>query len=137
MGTGGSHIRHARMAWLPPRRPATGSYVIGFIYGMGAGIAAVTAEYLYKQWDPVVPWFHGLHMWVPLQLGIGYCIYKLVNLPNTNLLDAFIVFAFCTALLRVVLATMILHQSIPVQSWIAFGLVFSATLIKTFWGKFT
>lgn len=108
--------------------------MIAFAFGSVAAIAAVTAEWAYKQeWVTSVPWWHHLHLWVPLQLLIGYCIYRLVNLPEINLLDAFIVFALCTALLRIIIATAVLHQHIPVQSWVGFALVLSATLVKTFW----
>ncbi len=103
------------------------------VFGLGAGLPAVLAEYLYVRWPPGVPWWHGLWMWAPIQLCIGYSIYRLVTLPGTNLLDAFIVFAFCTALLRILLATVILQQDIPIQSWVGFALVFSATLVKYFW----
>lgn len=108
--------------------------VIAFAFGAVAGVAAVVAEWAYKQeWATSVPWWHHLHLWLPLQLVIGYCIYRLVNLPGVNLLDAFVVFAFCTALLRIVTAIFLLHQHIPIQSWVAFALVLSAPLVKTFW----
>jgi hypothetical protein len=108
--------------------------VIGFAFGAVAAVAAVAAEWLYKQpFVTAVPWIHHLYLWLPLQLCIGYCIYRLVNLPGTNLLDAFIVFAFCTAFLRIFVAIGVLHQTIPLQSWIAFALVLAATCVKTFW----
>jgi hypothetical protein len=66
---------------------------------------------------------------------IGYCVYRMVNAPGANLIDAFIVFAFCTAVLRIIVATALLRQTIPVQSWIAFGLVLAATCVKTFWSQ--
>lgn len=104
---------------------------VGFLFAGLAGTAAVTAEYLYKTWEG--PWWTGLYMWIPIQLTIGYCVYRMVNLPGTNLLDAFILFALATALLRVVLAICILGQTVPLPSWVGFGLVLLATLVKTFW----
>jgi hypothetical protein len=110
----------------------------GLQFGLAAGVLAVSAEWCYKQpWAVDGPWIKYVWVWLPMQLGIGYCIYRLVNLPGTNLLDAFIVFAFCTALLRIIVASAILGQTIPIQSWIGFGLVLSATLVKTFWEKFS
>jgi hypothetical protein len=108
--------------------------VLGFVFGFGGACAAIAAEWLYKQ--PFVmdaPWWKHLYLWLPLQLWIGYCIFRLVNMPGTNLLDAVIFFAFGSAVLRIIVATAVLHQTITIQTWVAFGLVLAATCVKTFW----
>jgi len=109
--------------------------MIAFLFAFIGAIAAVTAEWLYKQ--PFVIeniWGH-LYLWLPIQFVIGYCVFRMVNLPGTNLLDAFVVFAFFTAFLRIIVSTSILHQTIPTQSWVAFGLLLAATCVKTFWSQ--
>lgn len=104
------------------------------LFGLGAGIPAILAEYLYKQpWATAVPWYYNLWIWAPLQLCIGYCIYRLVNIPGMSILEAFVVFAFCTSLLRIVLSAFILKQDISTGAWVAFGLIVLANIIKTFW----
>jgi hypothetical protein len=107
--------------------------VLPFLYAFIGGAAAVTAEWLYKQpyvIDAPLKWALA---WMPLQAVIGYCVFRMVNMPGATLLDAFIVFAFCTAFLRIFVAIGVLHQTIPLQSWIAFALVLAATCVKTFW----
>lgn len=101
-----------------------------YLFGMLAGVAAVIAEILYVRWTG--PWWTGLHYWLPIQLVIGYSIFRLVTNPGTSLLDAFIVFALCTAILRVG-ASLWLGQDIRTGTWVAFGLIILANLIKTFW----
>ena len=103
-----------------------------FLFAFVGAVAAVTAEWLYKQ--PFIIdniWGH-IYLWLPIQLMIGYCVFRMANLSG-NLLDAFVVFAFCTALLRVIVSLGILHQTVPTQSWVAFGLLLAATCVKTFW----
>jgi len=105
-----------------------------FLFGLMAGVPAILAEYLYKQWTG--PWWTGLWLWTPLQLMIGYAIYRLVNIPGLSILEAFVVFAACTATLRIVLSVFILHQHITTGAWIAFGLIVLANIVRTFWESF-
>jgi hypothetical protein len=100
------------------------------LWGLCAGIPAVAAEYLYRTLPG--PWHHYLWLWVPIQMAIGYSIYRLVTIPGTSLLDAMVVWAFCTAGLRV-LISLGLGDDIKTGTWIAFGLVLLATAIKTYW----
>ena len=100
------------------------------IWGLGAGVPAVVLEYLYRTLPG--PWAHWLWLYGPLQLLIGYSIYKLVNAPGVTLLDALVVFAGATAGLRV-LASFMLGDTIRWGTWIAFGLVLLANLVRTYW----
>lgn len=117
----GRGLVQARMAPVSP----------ALLYGLLAGVPAIVAEWLYKVWEG--PWWTGLWLWVPLQLTIGYSIYRLVNIPGISILEAFVVFAACTAAFRIVLSVLILHQEVSTGAWIAFGLIVLANLVRTFW----
>jgi hypothetical protein len=105
-----------------------------FIWGLGAGVPAVVLEYLYR----TLPGSWSSYLWVyaPMQLLIGYSIYRLVTTPGTSLLDALVVFAGATAGLRI-LATFMLGDQIRTGTWIAFGLVMTANIVRTYWESIT
>lgn len=106
------------------------------MWSIGAAVPAVVAEALYRMWDTSRPWWHGLWMWIPLQLAIGYCIFKLVTAPSSgSLLDAFVVWAFATTLLRVVVTLLVLGETVKGGTWIALGLLTLARVVQTFWGR--
>ena len=103
------------------------------MWGLAAALPAVFAEYLYRTWTG--SWLSGLWMWIPLQLAIGYCIYRLVTIPNTTLLDAFVIWAFSTTFMRVIISTLILHDDIKAGTWFALALLLMARVAQTFWGR--
>lgn len=102
-------------------------------WGFAAGSLAVLAEYLYK--TITQPWSHYVWAWVPIQTTIGYCIYRLVTYPHTNLLDAFVTFAFATISLRVSTSQFLLHEDIRTGTWIALALIVLAKLSQAAWGR--
>jgi len=104
-------------------------------WGLAAAVPAVLAEYLYRMWPVGTPWWHGLWLWVPLQLSIGYCIFRLVSAPGTTLLDAFIVWAFSTTAMRVFVSVMILHDDVKPGTWFALGLLIMAKIAQSAWGR--
>lgn len=103
------------------------------LWGLTAAVPAVLAEYLYRTLPG--PWWHWLWVWVPLQLTIGYSIYRLVTIPNTALLDTFVVWAFSTTLMRVVISVVLLGDTVKPGTWFALGLLVMARLAQTFWGR--
>jgi multidrug transporter EmrE-like cation transporter len=105
------------------------------LWGLTAAVPAVLAEYLYRIIPPTTPWWHWLWAWIPLQLAIGYSIYRLVTTPNTTLLDAFVVWAFSTTAMRVVVSVVVLGESIKGGTWFALGLLIMAKISQTFWGR--
>lgn len=105
------------------------------LWALGAAFPAVLAEYLYRIWPPDKTWAEGLWIWFPLQLLIGYCIFKLVTTPNTTLLDAFVVWAFSTTAMRVVVSVFVLGETIKGGTWFALGLLIMAKVAQTFWGR--
>ena len=105
------------------------------LWGLAAAVPAVLAEYLYRMWPVGTPWWHGLWLWVPLQLSIGYCIFRLVSAPGTTLLDAFIVWAFSTTAMRVFVSVMILHDDVKSGTWFALGLLIMAKIAQSYWGR--
>ena len=112
------------LAWL--LTPAT-------LWGLGAAIPAVFNEYLYRTLPG--PWWSYLYLWVPSSLTIGYCIYRLVTIPATTLLDAFVVWAFSTTFMRVFVSLVLLHESIRAGTWVALGLLILARIAQTAWGR--
>ena len=104
-------------------------------FGIMAAVPAVLAEYLYTRWPPWLAWWQGLPIWLPLQLVIGYAIFRMVTTPGVSLLDAFVIWAACTAGLRILVSCAILGQEIKTGTWIAFGLILAAQVVRAFWEK--
>jgi len=103
------------------------------LWGLAAAVPAVLAEYLYRTLPG--PWWTYLYLWVPMQLTIGYCIYRLVSIPNTALMDAFIVWAFSTTFMRVAISVLVLRDQIKGGTWFALGLLMMARVAQSFWGR--
>lgn len=101
------------------------------LYSLLAGVTAVVAEGLYVRWT--APWWHGLWLWIPMQLLIGYSVYRLVTSPSLSLLDAFVMFALVTAALRIAIAVLVLRQDIAPGAWAAFVLLIAANFIRHYW----
>ena len=103
------------------------------LWGLGAAVPAVLAEYLYRTLPG--PWWGYLYLWLPIQMAIGYAVYRLVTIPQTSLLDAFVVFAFSTTTLRVFVTVALLHDTVRTGTWIALGLVIVARIVQSVWGR--
>jgi hypothetical protein len=103
------------------------------LWGLAAAVPAVLAEYLYR----TLPgsWLSHLYLWVPIQLTIGYCIFRLVTVPNTPLMDAFVVWAFSTTFMRVAISILILRDQVKGGTWFALGLLVMARIAQSFWGR--
>jgi hypothetical protein len=104
-------------------------------WGLAAAFPAVLAELCYRKWPVEWPWWYGLPAWVPMQLAIGYCIFRLVSVPSTTLLDAFVVWAFSTTAMRVAVSTLILGETIKGGTLFALGLLVMARIAQSFWGR--
>ena len=102
-------------------------------WGLTAAVPAVLAEYLYRTLPG--PWWTYLYLWVPLQLCIGYSIYRLVTIPQTSLLDAFVVWAFSTTAMRVAVTVLLLGDSVKSGTWFALALLVLARIAQTYWGR--
>jgi multidrug transporter EmrE-like cation transporter len=102
-------------------------------WGLAAAVPAVLAEYLYRTLQG--SWLSHIYLWIPLQLSIGYCIFRLVTIPNTTLLDAFAVWAFSTIFMRVAISTLFLHDPVKGGTWFALGLIIMARVAQAFWGR--
>jgi hypothetical protein len=105
------------------------------VWGLAAAFPAVLAELCYRKWPVEWPWWYGLPAWIPMQLAIGYCIFRLVSVPSTTLLDAFVVWAFSTTAMRVAVSTLILGETIKGGTLFALGLLIMARVAQSFWGR--
>lgn len=101
------------------------------LWGLMGGGMAVLNEYLYR----VLPgeWWHYIYMWVPIQLAISYCIYRIVTTPNTNLIDAIIVFTVSTLACRIFVTVYVLHDKVGPGTWVALALLVTARLVQVAW----
>jgi hypothetical protein len=92
---------------------------------------AVGAEYLYRTLPP--PWWHYLWLWVPMQVAIGYCIYRIVTQPGVPLIGALVLWSFAVIGTRVFVSLFLLHDRIPNGTWAALALMVAARLAQSFW----
>ena len=104
-------------------------------WGLFAAFPAVLAELIYRKWPMDWAWWYGLPLWVPIQLMIGYGIFRLVTVPQTTLLDAFVVWAFSTTLMRVAVSWVILGETVKGGTLFALGLLLMARVAQTLWGR--
>jgi hypothetical protein len=106
------------------------------LWGLSAAVPAVVAELMYKKWPAVWPWWWGLPVWIPMQLAIGYCIFRLVTSPGSpTLIDAFIVWALSTTAMRVFVSVVVLGETVKGGTWFALALLVMAKVAQSFWGR--
>lgn len=100
-------------------------------WGFAGASVAILCEYLYR----VLPgsWWSYLWAWIPLQVGVGYCVYRLVTAPGTSLLDAFVVWTFSTIVLRIIVSVALLHDKVPNGTWAALALIVVARIAQVSW----
>lgn len=103
------------------------------LWGLAAAVPAVLAEYLYRTLHG--SWLSHLYLWLPLQLSIGYCIFRLVTIPQTTLMDAFAIWAFSTIAMRVAISVLVLGDPVKAGTWFAVCLILMARVAQTFWGR--
>lgn len=102
-------------------------------WGLAAALPAVTAEYLYRLHPQ--SWVERAWVYIPLAIAINYCVYRLVTIPQTSLIDAFIVFAFATTGLRVFASVVLLGDPVKGGTWFALALLILARVAQTYWGR--
>jgi hypothetical protein len=103
------------------------------IWGLAAAVPAVWLEYMYRQRPD--SWIDNLWLYIPAQLAISFCIYKLVTQPSTTLMDAFVIWALSTTAFRVFVSVVLLHDTVKGGTWFALGLLTMARIAQTFWGR--
>lgn len=94
-----------------------------------AAMCAVGAEYLYRTLQG--PWWTHLYLWIPIQLTIGYAIYRLVTTPGTPLLGALVMWSFAVIITRVFVSVSLLHDKVPTGTWVAVGLMAAARVAQS------
>lgn len=106
----------------------------GVLWGLVAAIPAVALEWGYRVY-PGESWFDHWYLWLLPTPIISYGIYNLVRLPNTSLIDAFVIWAFSTTAMRVFVSTVLLGDNVKGGTWFALGLLIMARIAQTFWGR--
>lgn len=105
-------------------------------WGLVAAFPAVGNEYLYRRLAAQDgSWLDWWYIWVPSQLVISYAIWRLVTVPDTTLLDAFVIWALSTTLLRVFVSVAVLGDTVAGGTWFALGLLVMARIAQAFWGR--
>lgn len=99
-----------------------------YIYGFLSAILAVMLETFFRSVKET-SYLNLLPITLLPAVGINYCIYKMVIYAKTYL-EAFIVFPFCTATLRLFVSFFILTEPVSSQILFAYGLIVLAQIIK-------
>jgi hypothetical protein len=105
--------------------------MLSTFFSIGAAILAVAAEYLYCTLPG--PWWKFLWIWTPIQLGIGYCIYRLVSMPGQPLLGALLLWSFAVIGTRALVSTFLLKDHVSPGLWAAVGLMVAARVVQVVW----
>lgn len=103
------------------------------LWGLTAAIPAVLAEYLFRTLPG--PWIAYWYLWTPIALTISYSICQLVRIPQTSLLDAFVVWAFSTTAMRVFVTVVFLQDGVKAGTWFALALLVLARIAQAYWGR--
>jgi hypothetical protein len=101
------------------------------LWSIAAAIPVLITEYLFR--TQTGGWLANLHYYLPLQMAVSYCVYRLVTEPDTSLVEAFVAWAVCTTIGRVILSTLVLHDDIKAGTWFALGLILMAKVAQSFW----
>ena len=105
-------------------------------WGLLAAFPAVGNEYLYRKLSAEGgAWIDWWFIWFPSQMLISYAIWRLVTVPDTTLLDAFVIWALSTTLLRVFVSVVVLGDVVAGGTWFALGLLIMARIAQAFWGR--
>lgn len=108
-------------------------FLQALFWGFTAAAAAVTYEYLVRAYPGhTFSWYYLVFgLWA--QPVVAYGIYRLLTL-STSLVSGVVTFTLSTAILRLSVQLFLLgRESVGTGNWIAFGLVFLAAIIKSFW----
>jgi drug/metabolite transporter (DMT)-like permease len=105
------------------------------VWGLAAALIAVLAEVLYRKMPDTsaLAWLELVWLWIPLQLAIGFCVFRLLTSPGTTLLNAFVVFAFSTAFVRLLVSLFVLNEEVTRGAWAAFALLIVARFVQHYW----
>ena len=98
--------------------------MIYFRAGLGAG-AAVQREVLMRIHPQSYPWYI-----IFFSLFVTYCLWNLLR--SQDIIAATILYTTCTALSRIVAATIVLHEPVSRGTWIGFGFMLLANICKRF-----
>lgn len=101
------------------------------LWSLIAAMCAVGAEYLYRTLPG--PWIAYLYIWVPIQLLIGFAIYKLITAPGVPMVGALVIWTFAVMGLRIFVSAVVLRDSIPVGTWVALVLMIAARVSQQVW----
>lgn len=107
-------------------------FLVIFGWGLLAASAAVGNEWMVRHWPGhSFFWYYGrVGFWSQPIIALG--IYRLMA-ASPSLVSGVVTFTLCTAMLRVFVQTLLLHEHVGMGNWIAFGLVIAGSLVKAFW----
>lgn len=103
---------------------------MSLVYSLLAALSAVTCEVYYKS-HPADSWLSLAAFGIPLALLVNFGIWGTLH-SGESVLGLAVVFSLCTAALRVVW-TIAHGQPVNGATWVAFGLIVLASLVKAVW----
>lgn len=101
------------------------------LWAVFAAIPAVGLEWCYRRWPDA--WLSHLWFYAPLSLAISYGVYRMVTMPGTTLVDAFIVWALAVMGLRVFVSVAVLGDQVNPGTWAALALVVVGRIVQVGW----
>lgn len=104
-----------------------GEEVIFYLYALIAGACAVVLEMIFRR--TALPYWQTLWFVIPLQVVIGYCVFEIFTRAGSLLAGA-VVFSMGTVSMRLVAGFLILGESPPLKTLIAFGLIVAAQVVR-------
>lgn len=99
-----------------------------YLWGFITGVAAVVCEVVFRKYNGVGYLTLLPYITIPA-IVINYGIFKLMTY-SSHFLEAFIVFSFSTATLRILCSNVILHEPVTIQLFIAYTFLVAAQIIK-------
>lgn len=101
------------------------------LWSLTAAVPVMITEYMFRTQQ--TDWLHNLHYYLPMQLMVSYCVYRLITEPGVSLIEAFVVWAITTTVTRVILSYFILGDVITPGTWFAVALIIMAKVAQNFW----
>ena len=102
--------------------------VVPFLWAVLGGLTAVGLEFAFRSG---VEWWRNLWWVAPASLLVNFSIYRLLT-TDYGWLSSIVLFGLTTALLRIALTFIILHEPVSVGSVVAAGVLGVGAVVRLF-----
>jgi drug/metabolite transporter (DMT)-like permease len=100
-----------------------------FVWALLAGVLAVLLEWQFRRG---IDWLHNLWWIAPASLAVNYFIARLL-FTDFGWLPSIVLFGATTAVMRIALAFVVMHEPPTPANLIASGLLVGGVFIRLFW----